>query len=236
MCTVTLVITETGAILTSNRDEQTIRPPSVQPEITLVGSKKLLFPKDPRGGGSWFVADDMANVGVLLNGGREKHALGGKYRMSRGLILTTLLSAADPLSRWHQISLSEIEPFTIVLIQSQKYYQLIWDGQSKDTGELSPHQHYIWSSVTLYDEETRENRVRWFNDFMTNENHPDPERLRKFHSTCGEDDPLNGLVINRHDVVKTQSITQAVIDRNKLSMYHMDLMKNTTHRNAILIV
>ena len=65
MCTVTLVRKEGKIIITSNRDERASRPASHKPELQLVGNKKLLFPKDPLAGGSWFVIDDDSNVCLL---------------------------------------------------------------------------------------------------------------------------------------------------------------------------
>jgi hypothetical protein len=80
MCTVTLVRNEGKIIITSNRDERTSRPASHKPEMQLVGNKKLLFPKDPLAGGSWFVVDDGSNVGVLLNGADKPHAIKSSYQ------------------------------------------------------------------------------------------------------------------------------------------------------------
>jgi hypothetical protein len=45
-----------------------------------------------------------------------------------------------------------------------------------------------------------------------------------FHRHAEEENQENGLVINRNEELKTFSITQAVIERNKVTIFHYDLM------------
>jgi hypothetical protein len=45
-----------------------------------------------------------------------------------------------------------------------------------------------------------------------------------FHRHTEEGNQENGLVINRNEELKTFSITQAVIERNKVTIFHYDLM------------
>jgi hypothetical protein len=45
-----------------------------------------------------------------------------------------------------------------------------------------------------------------------------------FHRHAEEGNQENGLVINRDEELKTFSITQAVIERNKVTIFHYDLM------------
>jgi hypothetical protein len=44
-----------------------------------------------------------------------------------------------------------------------------------------------------------------------------------FHRHAEEGNQENGLVINRDEELKTFSITQAVIERNKVTIFHYDL-------------
>ncbi len=236
MCTVTLVRNEGKIIITSNRDERTSRPASHKPEMQLVGNKKLLFPKDPLAGGSWFVVDDGSNVGVLLNGADKPHAIKSSYRISRGIILLNLLAAPSPINEWHKIDLTGIEPFTVVLTQGQQSFQLRWNEISKDQVSLDETTNYIWSSATLYTEEIRQARAKWFNTFLNEFPDATPQQLREFHKYTKGNDPKNGLVINRDNVVLTQSITQAVIENNKVELHHDDLLTSNAYTNSLLIV
>ena len=236
MCTVTLVRSGGKIIITSNRDERTSRPASYKPEMQLVGSKKLLFPKDPLAGGSWFVVDDASNVGVLLNGANVPHQNKSSYRLSRGIILLNLLAASNPMDDWGKTDLSEIEPFTIILIQGCQSYQLQWNEVTKSTVVLDTSKNYIWSSATLYSEEIRTARSEWFNDFLTDFPDASELQLREFHKYTKGNDIKNGLVINRDNVVQTQSITQAVIENNKVELFHDDLLTSNTYANSLLII
>jgi hypothetical protein len=42
--------------------------------------KNLIFPKDPKAGGTWFVANADGVILVLLNGADEKHEVQFPYR------------------------------------------------------------------------------------------------------------------------------------------------------------
>ena len=236
MCTVTLVRKEGKIIITSNRDERTPRPASHKPELQLVGNKKLLFPKDPLAGGSWFVVDDDSNVGVLLNGADKPHSIKPSYRMSRGVILLNLLAASSPINEWQKIDLTEIEPFTVILTQGRQSYQLQWNETAKNMVSLEDTGNFIWSSATLYTEEIRLARAKWFSTFLSEFPEATPQQLREFHKYTKGNDPKNGLVINRDNIVQTQSITQAVIENNKVELHHDDLLTSNAYTNSLLIV
>lgn len=55
---------------------------------------------------------------VLLNGAKEKHLVKPFYRKSRGLIVLEIASENDSLECWKKIDLTEIEPFTMVLLRT----------------------------------------------------------------------------------------------------------------------
>ena len=59
MCTVSFVASNGKIIITSNRDEQVIRP-AIAPQKYTINNKTLLFPKDPKAGGTWYVVDENA--------------------------------------------------------------------------------------------------------------------------------------------------------------------------------
>ena len=111
MCTVSFVRSGDKTIITSNRDEEVLRP-AIAPKNYLINNKKIIFPKDPRAGGTWYAVDAQANVLVLLNGAAEKHLWNPPYRKSRGLIVLDLMGSDSPLQTWQTIDLDNIEPFT----------------------------------------------------------------------------------------------------------------------------
>lgn len=223
MCTVSFVASNDKIIITSNRDEQVIRP-AIAPQKYKIGNKELLFPKDPKAGGTWYVVDEKANVLVLLNGAAEKHILNPPYRRSRGLIVLDLMGSASPIHAWTELDLEHIEPFTIVLFEDRKLYQLRWNGSEKETMSLDASQPHIWSSSTLYAEEVREKRAQWFDTYLDSADVVTPEDMLHFHQYTENGNCENGLVINRNDILKTLSITQAVIENGNLALYYSDLI------------
>lgn len=231
MCTVSFVASNDKIIITSNRDEQVIRP-ALAPQKYTINNKELLFPKDPKAGGTWYVVDENSNVLVLLNGAAEKHAMNPPYRRSRGLIVLDLMGSESPIHSWTDIDLENVEPFTIVLYENEKLYQLRWNGTEKETVSLSISEPHIWSSSTLYPKEVREKRTEWFATYLDSAENVDEKDMLHFHQYTESGNCENGLVINRDDILKTLSITQTVIENGKLVLYYSDLIEQSKTENS----
>ncbi len=235
MCTVSFVCSNAEIIITSNRDEQSIRP-AMPPKNYLVNTKNLCFPKDPKAGGTWFAVDEDANALVLLNGAAEKHQWSPPYRRSRGLIVLDLLSADSAINTWETIDLDNIEPLTIILYQNQKLYQLRWNGSEKEKITLDPTQNYIWSSSPLYAKPIREQRAQWFANFLETQPNVSPQQMFDFHRYTETEDQEHGLIINRGNKLQTLSITQTVITQNKVTIRHHDLIEQKDFYNTFIQV
>jgi hypothetical protein len=236
MCTVSFVCSNGKIIITSNRDEKVIRPSAIEPKKYSINNKNVIFPKDPKAGGTWYAVDENGTVLVLLNGASEKHIVALPYRKSRGLIVLDLIGSADPLAHWKEIDLDNIEPFTLVLFQNQKLYQLRWDGAEKETTNLDITQNYVWSSSTLYPKEVRETRSKWFYGFLETKPGITEDEMLNFHRYTEEKNTQNGLVINRNDEMKTLSITQSVIEKNKVTILHCDLLAQKDFSNTFITI
>lgn len=236
MCTVSFVQANDSIIITSNRDEKTVRPSATPPKTYYINGKTLIFPKDPKAGGTWFVANADGTILVLLNGANEKHQVQLPYEKSRGLIVLELICSDSPRDFWDQIKLDFIEPFTIVLFQKQELFQLRWNGKQKEIITLDVHKNHIWSSATLYPELVREQRASWFHTFMDQNSEISELKMYDFHRYTQEGNDENGLVINRNDEMKTLSITQAVIEENKVSILHYDLIAQQEFSTSFITV
>ena len=234
MCTVSYVFAHGKTIITSNRDEKVARPNAVEPKGYLVNNKNIIFPKDQKAGGTWYAITEEATVLVLLNGAAEKHQLKPSYRKSRGLIVLDIISADSPIDAWETIYLTDIEPFTLVLFQNKKLYQLRWNEVQKETISLDATQNHIWSSSTLYSKEIRDKRANWFATFIDTKPEVNPAEMFNFHRYAEGDNKEHGLVINRNDELKTLSITQTVIDKNKVVLSHYDLQQQKEFTNSFI--
>ena len=236
MCTVSFVNNNGVVIITSNRDEQVLRPNAIAPRNYSQNGKNVIYPKDPKAGGTWFAVDADKTVLVLLNGGFVKHEAAFSYRKSRGLIALDIIYSDSPKDFWNQIVLENIEPFTLVLYQDEKLYELVWDGFQKRKTTLDETQNHIWSSVTLYSGEIRQKRSDWFELFLKDKNQVLAQNMFDFHRNTEGNDEENGLIINRENALKTLSITQITIEQNKGIMRHYDLINTQDFSTAFISI
>lgn len=236
MCTVSFVVANGKTIITSNRDEKVLRPSAVEPKNYLINNKHVIFPKDQKAGGTWYAITEDATVLVLLNGAAEKHQLKPSYRKSRGLIVLDIISSNSPIEAWKTIDLSDIEPFTLVLFQDSKLYQLRWNEIEKQTTNLDTSQNHIWSSSTLYSTEIRAQRANWFYTFLDTKPEVNEVEMYQFHRYTESENQQHGLVINRNDLMKTLSITQTVIEKNKVVLSHYDLQQQKEFTNSFITI
>jgi uncharacterized protein with NRDE domain len=223
MCTVSFVKTQNKIVITSNRDEQVVRPSAIAPQSYTINSKNIFFPKDPKAGGTWYAVSESGTVVVLLNGADEKHKIKPSYKRSRGLIVLDIISENSAIDAWKTIDLQDIEPFTLVLYQDEKLYQLRWNEIEKSTIALDANLPHIWSSSTLYSQEIRQERADWFFNYMKANPEITSDKLLHFHQHTEGENSQNGLVINRENTMKTLSITQSVLDVKDIFLAHHDL-------------
>ncbi|TRX35497.1 NRDE family protein [Flavobacterium sp. ZT3R18] len=236
MCTVSFVCTNDTIIITSNRDEKVIRPSAIPPKNYTLNGKNIIYPKDLKAGGTWYVVDENGTVLVLLNGADEKHQLQLPYRKSRGLIVLEMIGSASPKRFWDEIDLEKIEPFTLVLFQEKQLFQLRWNGVEKSTVLLEIDKNYVWSSSTLYSKEIREQRSSWFYTFLEFNPEITAAKMLHFHRYTEADNNEHGLVINRNDELKTLSITQTVIEKNKVMIHHLDLIGDKDYSKTFISI
>lgn len=230
MCTVTYVRNNSQAIITSSRDEHILRG-ALPPETYRIGEKNILFPKDPKAGGTWFATDEFGNVGVLLNGAFKTHVRAVTYRRSRGLIVLEIIASESPLEQWYDIDLDQVEPFTLILYTADGLFQLTWDGLQKYKQQQDAQTNHIWSSSTLYSAEIQVQRHDLFHDFLQRHT-ATAENLLDFHNTESSDSE-NGLIINRLETLKTLSITQAVIADKLTVVSHLNLASGQRTASAL---
>lgn len=237
MCTVTFIPKKRGFILTSNRDEVIDRARKVHfPEIVSFDEESLIFPKDLQGGGTWIAGDNKGKVAVLLNGGFKAHKRKSTYRKSRGLVVLDSFGYDDAKSFSKQYDFSEIEPFTLILLQYNKgkssINQLVWDGAQPHLKKLNNTEPAIWSSSTLYNEATRKQRNEWFGDFLKRGDFT-VFGARKFHEFGGNGDPSNTMNMKRANQLATVSITSIEFDDRGGEFTYQDLLENTTSREFL---
>lgn len=233
MCTVTYIpIASEHFILTSNRDESALRATEPPREYEIAGSK-MIFPKDKLAGGTWIGVSDKNRLICLLNGGFENHTRKASYRMSRGVIVKTLLASENLEETLNTFDFSDIEPFTIVAIDwngMRSAYELVWDGAQAHLQTLED-RPYIWSSSTLYTADMKAKRQAWFAEFKEQQD-LSPQALLQFHTLAGEGDPATNVCLDR-GILRTVSITQVEKTSGTCHMRYHDLLSEKKYERHL---
>lgn len=164
MCLVTYLPTDTGYILSSNRDEYQDRAETELIEETLHGHL-VTYPRDIKGGSWIFSSLDSKNV-VLLNGAFQLHERKLPYRMSRGLMVKEFYSYESAREFTEQFNFEGLEPFTLIMNDRESFMEMRWDGQAKYLKSLDRKLPHIWSSCTLYNDELQSERSDLFHELI----------------------------------------------------------------------
>ena len=225
MCTVTYIPGKNGFVLTSNRDEHISRGIAFYPDFYETRDKKLVYPRDRKAGGTWFISNEQGDTGVLLNGAFEKHKPLPFYRKSRGMVLPEIFQSDSPIVAIKQCNLSGIENFTIILLEQGLLYEIKWDGIKLFIKNHHPQKAHIWSSVTLYSTQMILERHSWFDKWLQSNKTNAQADILNFHSDTGSGNKEYGLKISRENEIATSSITSLKIDFQKATFYHKDLIQ-----------
>ncbi|TVZ56785.1 transport and Golgi organization protein 2 [Lutibacter sp. Hel_I_33_5] len=227
MCTLTYIpLGNNDFILTSNRDETPLRktfPPKTYEE----NGVKLIYPKDELAGGTWIGLSDKKRLVCLLNGGFEKHQRKPFYKMSRGLIVKQLLTAKNGVDFINDFNFSDIEPFTLILIDwntTLETYELVWDGTQKYFKKLKQ-EPSIWSSSTLYTDEMKGLRKDWFADWLVKDKEFNQEKTLDFHQNEDLGHKEVSLKMKR-SFVETVSVTSIKKSNNTVAITYLDLLED----------
>ncbi|WP_299712263.1 NRDE family protein [uncultured Tenacibaculum sp.] len=224
MCTVTyLPLGNNDFMLTSNRDEDPKRK-TTEPKKYIEEEVELFYPKDSLAGGTWIGLSDKNRLVCLLNGGFENHTKKTKYRHSRGIIVKQLLTSDDAVKYVEDLDLTDIEPFTIVLVDWNNLlaaYELVWTGEEKAFKKLSQEPH-VWSSSTLYTEEMKQLRRDWFSNWLNEREKFTQESVLAFHLDDSKDPEVSPKM--KRFFVETVSVTSVVKKEESVTMDYHDLV------------
>lgn len=226
MCTVTfLPKTPQSYILTHNRDEHYTRSIAFLPEKKIIHGHTVLLPVDSKAYGTWFAASNDFTL-CILNGGFDKHIAKPPYRHSRGNVILDFFkyNAVKPFSESY--SIKNIEPFTLIIIENktQQIFQIVNDGFKIHLEKKDKSIPHIWSSTTLYSNEKKETRKKYFEKFLT-QNNFSQNAIIDFHTNKFEIYDEEGIQINRNDILKTVSLT-SIIKEEKITMKYFDFIEN----------
>jgi hypothetical protein len=229
MCTVSFIRHEDGFSLTSNRDEESSRP-TLKPGIYKENDLNIIYPKDEIAGGTWIAtADNQVSV-CLLNGAFTKHVRKLPYSRSRGQVLKERFQYKSNKSFCEKVDLENVEPFTLLMVDHASkidFTELIWDGKQKHIQQVDTNLNHIWASSTLYNEEQRDLRRKWFAEFLASQSGFNFEDIISFHTESHTKEKSYDIVMEREGKLKTVSVSQINITENKKSFHYIDLVNDS---------
>ncbi len=233
MCTVSIVPYKKQLFFTFNRDEHPARQTPEYITKEKIGHKEIIFTKDVKGGGTWFVVDDKGNVAMLFNGGYIKHEKKPAYKKSRGLVLLEIARQSNMLAYYNEMDLQNIEPFSVILYEDKKLFRLVWDGITKEIVPLSLDQHHIFSSATIYTKEIQDCRKEWLQEYLNKNKKP---LMFDFHCNYKKEDVNNGLILKRNENLQTLSVSQAVVNDTEINIQHFDVAQQNFYTDKLVCI
>ncbi|GAA5025622.1 hypothetical protein GCM10011506_10410 [Marivirga lumbricoides] len=230
MCTLTYLPLENQQfIITTNRDESPDRGLVTFPVYRHIEGKNIIFPQDPKGGGSWVATSDNGISACLLNGAFEPHVPQPEYKISRGIILLEAIECIKPDEFFKNYNFEGVEPFTIVVFFHDPELTLLefrWDGINKHLKEFDASKPHIWASAQLYTKQAIKNRQKWFGEWLSKNHNFSVKEIREFHKNAGSGDLSNDMIMDR-GIVKTVSISHIYSKVGLIEIGHENIL---THK------
>lgn len=231
MCTVTFVPFENGYFLASNRDEKYSRKIAVPPTEKQIENYRFIFPRDTNSNGTWILLKENGDSLCLLNGAFEQFIENKTFKTSRGKVVLEIAASPNMVHSFLSTPLCNTAPFTLIIVSNLSLFECRWDGMSKFYKLLNSNKAYIWSSVTLYNNNQQNLRSLWFENWLSKNQAINLEQLHSFHKNTGIGNPAVDLVMNRNDEIFTVSITSIKVEQTLSSMQYIDLRSKTVYKN-----
>ena len=227
MCILSIVRSEPGIVITSNRDEQRTRKNSLAPEIIDLGERKAILARDAQAQGTWLLSDNLGRTAIMLNGAFESHIPAPPYKESRGIILMNLFQEENFKSAFLFYNLENIEPFQVIYLDTNQAFQCVWDGNQKHLFAIDLSAPQVFFSPTLYTKEQQEEKRNHFFKTFTDISLFKAPRLFEFHSEQNENSNLD-FFMNREQQT-TKSISQVELHSKQSRYVHWQAWDNFRH-------
>lgn len=224
MCTISyLPVGDRHYILTQNRDESPRRPAPLFPVTEGKGSARIVFAKDPVGGGTWMASGQDGKAVGLMNGGFEPHIPSPPYKHSRGLVVTGFHRFNGVKDFMERFNMFGLEPFTLVIRNEAGLHQIVWTGDRSEYFALDPLSPHLFMSNQLYSKPVQEDRKKVWKVFLENNPSPSPSDLWELHRS-------KNFILDRPEVGTTGTSQCIFLPEEKKFLYagiESNITKNT---------
>ena len=236
MCTVTYIpIEDDSFILTHNRDESIKRVIASPPMKKMIGGIQHIFPVDPKGMGTWIGASEQGRIACILNGGNEGHQHKPPYKHSRGLIIPEYFKYSSFIDFYNHFDFSGLEPFTLLIFEGGHIFETIMDEDQLQFRKLNSEKPFIYSSSTLYTQNTRADRnvdfLEWF--FLTEDKNQ--RNILDFHKQHFFENEKDKTKVKGGHILKTVSITSITNSPELVKVDYFDMVNDIHFWNSIKV-
>jgi hypothetical protein len=234
MCTLTYIPGfSKGFLLAHNRDERIDRPMATPPLTRRITGRNVMYPVDPEGKGTWIGISSDGRVASLLNGGTKKHERTPPYKHSRGLVIPAYFSFPDMVEFSGAYGFSGLEPFTLVVIEQEKIFVLVWENESITLTEKNGRLPHIFFSRALYPGSSLESRtndfLKWY---MNNRNAGEKDILNYNLTQKFESDHIASFDTGNH-ILKTVTVSVISCGKNMTRFLYYDALNDVHLSNSI---
>lgn len=211
MCTLTIMPSEHGIIVSMNRDEANTRAEAGE-HLVVDKHDKLIswWPVDSVSQGTWFGVRGDGLVAGLLNRYQNSSITPAR---SRGLIIPSVLANA-PAQRLEKFiaasDWTDFAPFDLVLVHNLELMQCSWEGGRLQLLKASSAQPYLLSSSSIEYEESLQVRRAAFEDFIAQQAISPKSVIEELHRKPHSANPALGFLMSRPGR-STKSISQVVV-------------------------
>jgi len=236
MCTVSFIPQKKGFCLTYNRDTDESRPSSSAPIISRIGGVEVLYPADPFAGGTWIATSAKGRTVCLLDGSFGDIKSLDLFNKTVSLAVHDSFAFDNFQEFANNYIFKKLSPFVMIIIEQHPNLLLkkfVWDGTNRTIYELDETSRYIWSSPSIYDENSILMRKLWFSEWYE-KNGNTPESVLTFHHKGGNGQHDKDLIMRRKDGICTESITQVVSTQESSTMKYINIETIETAEVSIL--
>jgi uncharacterized protein with NRDE domain len=226
MCTITYLPTPNGYITTQNRDESPLRERAVFPVRQSTSNSEIVFPKDPEGQGSWFVANKNGETLCIMNSVFHFDKTSADFKHSRGLVPFHYLQFNSVDQFKNNYEFDGIQGFTLVICAQTVIHEIEWDEKKVVHNKFEP-KPLIFQSNPLYNPNQKKKRAQWF-EYWLRDNPTD--EILNFHTLQFEENKAESILMDR-EVVKTVSVVSREFSSKSDDLLYVETenLKNIQH-------
>ena len=230
MCTISWFVDAQAYHIFFNRDEDVNRPKAAPPALLNQANVQCVMPVDPKGNGTWLVANEFGCAFALLNfyqGRLPKGRLHSRGEVVRDIASSENLQAAE--AYLNQLDLNRYAPFSLLAFSPEIVSQarskksgfsvplFCWTGKALEkTYRASP----LFSSAVYFDRISA-SRMQVYNAFIEGNPEVCIDEFYALHKSHLPEKSHSSICMHREDA-KTVSFSHVSVSSEAVSFEYVD--------------